>query len=128
MNLFIACEVWFLRKYTLIKKTVIMKKFAFYYPNQMSFLVLLGPSEQFPPLLFKLGSQYIEDFSTQTFFKICKRVPTHVPLILGIMQHIFHWEQSNSYTRWSLCILFSVVFAPSHPSHHGGVWVLPLYS
>jgi hypothetical protein len=87
-----------------IKKTVIMKKFALlstYYPNQMSFLVLLGPGEQFSPLLFKLGSQYIKDFSTQTFFKICKRVPTHVPLILGTTYHFFHWEQSNSYTRWS---------------------------
>jgi hypothetical protein len=59
-----------------IKKTVIMKKFAFYYPNQMSFLVLLGPSEQFPPLLFKLGSQYIENFFTQPFFKICTWVLT----------------------------------------------------
>ncbi len=69
-----------------IKKTVIMKKFALLSTIQTKCLSLFcGPSEQFSPLLFKLGSQYIEDFSTQTFFKICKRVPTHVPFILGIM-------------------------------------------
>ncbi len=26
------------------------------------------------------------------------------------------------------CILFSVVFTPSPPSHHSSVWVLPVFS
>jgi hypothetical protein len=31
-------------------------------------------------------------------------------------------------THWGQRVLFSVVFTPSPPSHHGSVWVLPVLS
>jgi hypothetical protein len=38
-------------------------------------------------------------------------------------------ENEEKYTsQWAQCILFSVVFTPSPPSHHGSVWLLPVIS
>jgi hypothetical protein len=42
------------------------------------------------------------------------------------MEKIFDREKAQVSRPRGQCILFSVVFTPSPPSHHGSVWVLPV--
>ncbi len=42
--------------------------------------------------------------------------------------NIYIGPKCNPFLQRGRCVLFSAVFTPSPPSHHGSVWVLPVIS
>jgi hypothetical protein len=65
------------------------------------------------------GSAFLTSYGSGSGSTRQKVTVPMVPVPVPVPQH---WRQRGQ------CILFSVVFTPFHPSHHGSVWLLPVIS